>query len=73
MAGDNTALKEWLRQSTFGGNIRLFAEALGVPLKTVEDWFYRSARPGPANRVRLFELTHLPQYEPPPSLLTDPS
>ncbi len=71
VAAGNTTLREWLQQSRFGGNIRLFSEALGVPFKTAEDWFYRRARPGAANRARLFQLTQLPQYEPPPPLIRD--
>ncbi len=70
-AADNATLREWLEQSRFGGSVRLFAEALGVSLKTAEDWFYRGARPEPGNRARIFDLTQLPQYEPPPLLLRD--
>ncbi len=68
---NNTALREWLEQSRFGGSVRLFSEELGVSLKTVEEWFYRGAKPGAANCARLYELTQLPQYKPPPPLLKD--
>ncbi len=70
-AANNTTLREWLGQSRFGGSVRQLSEALGVPFKTVEEWFYRGVRPGAANRARLFQLTQLPQYEPPPQLLKD--
>ena len=48
----------WLRQE--GLSVRELAAGLKLPLKTVEDWVYRGARPSSANRLRLedFMCTH---------------
>jgi dCTP deaminase len=58
------ALWDWLKRSEFKGSVRLFAEALDVRLKTVEDWFYRGAEPSQLNKLKIFQLTRLPQFEP---------
>ncbi|MFQ5826824.1 MAG: dCTP deaminase [Dehalococcoidia bacterium] len=64
VSGSCDTLKEWLQASEFRGSVRLFAEALNVKLKTVEDWFYRGAEPGRANRLKIYQLTKLPQFAP---------
>lgn len=60
----NAILREWLRGSKFSGNVRLFAKALNVNLKTVENWFYRGAEPSESNKLKIFQLTQLPQFRP---------
>jgi dCTP deaminase len=69
----NRILKEWLSNSQFR-SVRLFAEAVGAPPKTVEDWLYRGVRPSPRYQPKLFELTRLTQFkiEGQVSLLTPP-
>ena len=59
---DPTGLKQWLEASEFSGSVSLLAEALDVPLKTVEDWVYGRSKPGPRHKAKLFEVTQLPQY-----------
>ncbi|MBE9501818.1 MAG: dCTP deaminase [Dehalococcoidia bacterium] len=61
---DATALRAWLNMSEFQGSIRRFAKAIEVPLKTAEDWFYRGAEPSEPNKLRIFQLTQLPQFRP---------
>jgi len=34
----STLLREWVNKSQYRGSIRRFSAALGVPLKTAEDW-----------------------------------
>ncbi len=58
-----TKLKQWLESSRFTGNLKEFASALEVPLKTVEDWVYGRSTPNAKNRKRLFSLTQLPEYD----------
>jgi dCTP deaminase len=57
-------LRGWLRESEFRGSVKRFAEGLGIPLKTVEDWFYRDAMPTSVNRKKLFTLTKLQMFGP---------
>ena len=42
-----------LRLHQCGISVRELAAALGVPLKTVQDWFYRGATPSPPNQEKL--------------------
>jgi len=58
------SLREWLDNSQYQGNIRRFSVALGVSLKTVEDWFYRGAKPSLPNKLRLYLVTGLEEYAP---------
>ncbi|MBU2009206.1 MAG: dCTP deaminase [Chloroflexi bacterium] len=62
-AKDST-LREWIRTSQFRGSVAKLAEALGVPVKTVEDWVYRGANPGEQNRRKVFQMTGLPRFKP---------
>ena len=62
----NNTLWEWLRGSKFNGSVRLFAQALNIKLKTVEDWFYRGAQPSEKNRLKIFRLTELAEFAPQP-------
>jgi len=57
-------LKEWLQQSRFQGGVKQFAEALGVPFKTAEDWVYRGRNPSSANKRKILALTGLDEYAP---------
>lgn len=61
---DKDSLRKWLKSSHYGGSVKKFSEALGVSLKTVEDWVYRGRQPSEANRKRLFEIMGLPQFKP---------
>lgn len=54
-------LRGWLKHSKFHGSVSRFAEALGVPQKTVEDWVYRGARPNAAHWAKLLSLNLLPE------------
>lgn len=58
----DSALREWLRTSQFRGSTLRLAEALGIPLKTVEDWVYRGAEPSGRYRPKLFEVTGLAEF-----------
>ncbi|MBA7600571.1 dCTP deaminase, dUMP-forming [subsurface metagenome] len=60
----NAALRQWLKKGEFHGSVKLFAEALNVTLKTVENWFYREVEPNQANKLKIFQLTQLPQFRP---------
>lgn len=60
-----SALREWLNQSKFHGNVRLFSEELGIPQKTVENWIYRGVEVSPKYQAKLYKLTHLPHYKSP--------
>ena len=57
-----TPIKLWLDESRFRGNVRQFADALDIPVKTVEDWVYGRFKPGSTHAAKLFEVTGLPQY-----------
>ena len=61
---DSVALRQWLKDSSFAGNVRELSIALDVPLKTVEDWVYGRRVPNAENRRRLFTLTRLSQFAP---------
>ncbi|MEK7281629.1 MAG: dCTP deaminase [Chloroflexota bacterium] len=61
---DIRVLQQWLKLCEFQGSIRRFAQALELPLKTVESWFYQGGEPSPANREKVFHLTGLPQFQP---------
>lgn len=60
----DSALREWLKTSQFRGSTVRLAEALSVPLKTVEDWVYGGAEPGGRYRLKLFEVTGLAKFRP---------
>jgi len=60
----NTTLREWLDRSQYQGSIKRLSVAIGVPKKTVEDWFYRGAKPSLPNRLKLYMITGLEQYAP---------
>jgi len=55
-------LKSWLSGSQFRGNIREFAQALGVAQKTVEDWIYGRYRPSLIHKRLIYNMTQLPEY-----------
>jgi len=57
------ALREWLNQSEFGGGVKRFAEAMNIPVKTVENWLYRGTKPSRKYQAKLSEFTRLPQFE----------
>ena len=57
-----TGIKLWLDESSFQGDVRQFADALGIPIKTVEDWVYGRGKPSTKHAARVFEVTGLPQY-----------
>ena len=59
-----TPLKIWLKDSPFEGDLARFAQVLGSPVKTVEDWVYGRHVPAASNAVKLFELTRLDIYAP---------
>lgn len=59
-----STLREWLQQSQLRGSVRRFSVALDAPLKTVENWIYRGARPSRKYRPRVFSVTGLPEYRP---------
>ena len=59
-----TSLREWLDKSQYQGSVRRFSAALGVPLKTAEDWFYRGAKPSLLNKLRIYLVTGLEEYAP---------
>ena len=61
--GNASFLREWLKESRFRGSVKRFAEELGVPLKTVEEWLYRGTKPSPRYRMKLFSVTQLPQFQ----------
>ena len=58
------SLKEWLDKSQYQGSVRQFSAALGLPRKTVEDWFYRGAKPSLANKLKIYLATGLKEYAP---------
>ncbi len=60
----NITLWQWLKKSEFRGSVKLFAKALNVKLKTVENWFYREVEPSQTNKLKIFQLTQLPQFRP---------
>ena len=59
-----TSLREWLDKSQYQGSIKRFSAALGVPLRTTEDWFYRGAKPSLPNKLRIYLATGLEEYAP---------
>lgn len=59
-------LREWLETSEFQGSVRKLAEALGVPLKTAQDWVYGRRVPSPENLAKLAGLTGIARFAPPP-------
>ena len=60
-----TELRAWLEKSQYRGSIREFASALGIPLKTAEDWFYKNAKPrSTSHRAKLYLATKLGEYAP---------
>ncbi len=58
------ALKTWLHDSIYHGDVGLFADELEVPKKTVEDWVYGRYTPKVSHRAKLHELTQLDMFEP---------
>lgn len=69
---DKNELRKWLKNSKYGGSVKRFSEDLGIPLKTVEDWIYRGAKPGFKNRNKVFALTELPSFKPQTKAKTQP-
>ena len=59
-------LREWLENSEFQGSVRHFAEALGVPFKTAQNWVYGWSIPAAANRAKIQHLTGVSVFSPPP-------
>ena len=57
-----TPIKLWLDESRFRGNVQKFADALDIPVKTVEDWVYGRGEPSTKHASKVFEVTGLPQY-----------
>ena len=57
------ALRQWLTGSRHQGSVALFAAALGVKPKTVEDWVYGRATPSSRHWARLYQETGLPHFE----------
>ena len=62
-SSENSALREWLQTSQYKGSVTLFANALNVPLKTVEDWVYGRSKPSLQHWSRLYDATGLPEYQ----------
>ena len=58
-----SALRGWLQTSQYQGSVTLFANALDVPLKTVEDWVYGRSKPSLQHWSQLYEATGLPEYQ----------
>ena len=68
---ENPALREWYNTSEFKGHIGLLAAKLGLSQKTVEDWVYGRGKPSRRHHAVLYSITGLPEYEPPPTLLSE--
>ena len=62
-SSENSALREWLQTSQYKGSVTLFANALNVPLKTVEDWVYGRSKPSLQHWGQLYNVTGLPEYQ----------
>lgn len=58
-----STLRAWLQTSQYQGSVTLFANALNVPLKTVEDWVYGRSKPSLQHWSQLYEATGLPEYQ----------
>lgn len=58
----NHDLRDWLSKSQFNGNVKDFAQTLGITQKTVEDWVYGRYKPSQTNKAKLFEITGLQVY-----------
>ena len=58
----NPTLRAWFHGSEFEGNIAGFAGALGVNLRTVEEWVYGRARPSRRQWAALHRVTGLAEY-----------
>ena len=58
-----SVLRDWLNESKFQGNVRLFSEELNIPQKTVENWIYRDVAVSPKYQAKVFKITHLPHYK----------
>jgi dCTP deaminase len=56
-------LRNWLEQSPFNGGIKNFANSLGAPVKTVEEWFYRGVKPSMKYRAKIFAATGLREFQ----------
>ncbi len=56
------ALRQWLAGSEFQGSVSRLAEALGVNLKTVEDWVYGRRRPSQKFWGKLHDVTGLDHF-----------
>jgi len=65
-AEEPTELKVWLDQSQYAGNVAKLAKILESDLKTVQDWVYGRNEPNSRNKIKLFEITHLPSFAPEP-------
>lgn len=62
MSGEKSDVREWLKQH--GMTVAEFAIRLGKPLKTVEDWVYRSKMPSTKNCALVYSVTRLQKYDP---------
>ena len=58
----NPGLRAWFHASEYDGNVAAFAEALGVNLRTVEEWVYGRARPSMRQWAALHRVTGLAEY-----------
>jgi hypothetical protein len=58
-------LREWLETSRFKGSVQGFARAVGVPLKTAQDWVYGRSMPAPRNRQKVAALTGIAEFSRP--------
>ena len=51
-----------LRLHRCGMSVRELAVDMGVPLKTLQDWFYRGVVPSPSNQQKLDEFLPCPHH-----------
>lgn len=59
---ESTRLRDWLEESQFKGNVKQFAEHIGVLPKAVEEWVYGRGKPSPKHFDILFEVTRLEEF-----------
>ena len=65
-ASEATELRRWLEESEYEGSVAKLARVAGVEQKTAEDWVYGRNEPNTSNAARLYAITGLPRYAPPP-------
>ena len=65
-AAEATELRLWLDESEYEGSVARLARVAGVERKTAEDWVYGRNEPNAANAARLYAITGLSRYSPPP-------